>query len=50
MLVWAAEQENKEQEKANKGKGRGPSPRGGSSADGEKITSAAQLVAMANKG
>lgn len=49
MLVWAAEQENKEQEKANKGKGHKPAPRGGSSADGETISSAAQLVAMANK-
>lgn len=49
MLVWAAEQENKEQEKAMKGKGSRPNPRGGSSADGESISSVGQLVAMANR-
>lgn len=48
MLSWGIDEENRQTEAAQNGKGK-PTPKGGSSADGEKITSVAGLMAMANK-
>ena len=48
MLSWGIDEENKAQEAAQSGKQPKHNPKGGSSANGEKVSSVSQLAAMMN--